>query len=165
VTPGAWISIYGSALSTSARALASSDLVNNTLPTTLGGVSVQINGKAAYVQYVSPTQVNVLAPADTTRGSVAVTVTNSTGTSNSSTATLGAVLPGLSVLSNYIRAIRSDGVIINGTGAAESGYTTSAAVGPGDTIRCSVRALVLLLPRSRTVRCFPVLTRRRVPLR
>ena len=133
VNPGAWISIYGSALATTSRALASSDLVNNTLPTTLGGVSVQINGKAAYMQYVSPGQINVLAPADNTQGSVAVTVTNAAGTSNS-TAVSAAVLPGLSVLSNYVRAIRSDGTIINGTGAAETGYTTAAAIGPGDTL-------------------------------
>ncbi|MEO8125718.1 MAG: hypothetical protein ABJF23_22820 [Bryobacteraceae bacterium] len=134
VTPGAWISVYGSALATTSRALASSDLVNNTLPTSLGGVSVQINGKAAFLQYVSPGQVNVLAPADAATGSVAVTVKNATGTSNSATATMASVLPGLSVLSNYVRAIRSDGTIINGTGAAESGYTTSAAAGPGDTL-------------------------------
>jgi uncharacterized protein (TIGR03437 family) len=42
--------------------VATSDLVNNTLPTSLGGVSVQINGKAAFLQYVSATQINVLAP-------------------------------------------------------------------------------------------------------
>ena len=134
VTPGARISIYGSGLATTSRLLANSDLVNNTIPTTLGGVSVQINGKAAYVQYVSPAQINVLAPSDTTRGSVAVAVTNASGTSNSVTTTMAAVLPGLSVLSNYVRAVRSDSVIINGTGATETGYTTSAAIGPGDAL-------------------------------
>ena len=45
------------------------------------------------------------------------------------------VLPGLSVLSNYVRAVRpSDGTIINGTGAAESGYTTAASARPGDVL-------------------------------
>jgi len=33
-----------------------------------------------------------------------------------------------------VRAVRSDGVIINGTGNAETGYKTSAGVGPGDTL-------------------------------
>jgi uncharacterized protein (TIGR03437 family) len=64
---------------------------------------------------------------------VAVSVTNSAGTSNSAT-TMLSVLPGLSVLSNYVRAVRSDGVIVNGTGNAETGYKTSAAIGPGDTL-------------------------------
>src|SRR5207248_8234590 len=90
---------------------------------------------AAYVQYVSPTQINVLAPADTATGSVSVTVTNGAGTSNTVTTTMLAVLPGLSVASNYVRAVRyPDGAVINGTGGSETEYTTSAAVGPGDTI-------------------------------
>ena len=135
VAAGSWVSIYGTNLATAARVLASSDLVNNTIPLTLGGVRVQINGKSAFPQYVSPTQVNVLAPADTATGTVAITVTNTAGTSNSVTATMQAVSPGLSVLSGYVRAVRyPDGAIVNGTGNAESGYTTSAAVGQGDIL-------------------------------
>ncbi len=135
IAPGSWISIYGTSFSTGTRALSSSDLVNNVIPTSLGGVSVLINGKAAYVQYVSPTQINVLAPADTGTGTVTVSVTNAAGTSNSITTALQPVLPGLSVLSSYVRAVRyPDGAIINGTGAAEPGFTTSAAVGQGDIV-------------------------------
>lgn len=135
VCSGCWISIYGTGFATAARALAGTDLVNNTIPTTLGGVGAQINGKAAFIQYVSPTQVNVLAPADSSAGTVSVTVTNSSGTSNAATVTMATVLPGLSTLSNYVRAVRyPDGVIVNGTGAEEPGYTTSAAIGPGDIL-------------------------------
>jgi uncharacterized protein (TIGR03437 family) len=133
ITPGAWISIYGSALAAATRQVATSDLVNSVLPTTLGGVSVQINGKAAYLQFVSASQINVLAPTDANRGSVTVAVTNSSGTS-STTANLVNVLPGLATLSNYVRAVRSDGTIINGTGNAETGYKVSAAIGPGDIL-------------------------------
>jgi uncharacterized protein (TIGR03437 family) len=135
VTPGAWTSIYGTNFATASRTLSSSDLVNNTIPTTLGGVSVQINRKPAFVQYVSGTQINVLAPADASTGSVAVSVTNSTGTSNSITANLSDVLPGLSSLSNYVRAVRfPDGAVVNGTGLSETGYKTTAAVGQGDVV-------------------------------
>jgi uncharacterized protein (TIGR03437 family) len=135
LSAGTWTSIYGTSFSTVTKSLASSDLVNNTIPTTLGGVSVQINGKAAFVQYVSPTQVNVLSPADSGAGTVAVTVTNSSGTSNSVTTTLQSALPGLSTLANYVRAVRyPDGAVINGTGAAETGFTTSATVGQGDIV-------------------------------
>ncbi|MBI2685928.1 MAG: hypothetical protein HYX27_06410 [Acidobacteria bacterium] len=132
LSTGSWISIFGTNLASAARALASADLVNNTIPTSLGGVSVQINNKPAFVQYVSATQINVLAPNDSSLGSVGVTVTNAAGTSNSVTTTLQSVLPGLATLSGYVRAVRyPDGAIINGTGNAETGYVTSAAVGQG----------------------------------
>jgi uncharacterized protein (TIGR03437 family) len=135
ISPASWVSIYGTNLTATTRLLATADLVNNTIPTTWNGVSVSINGKAAFVQYVSPTQINVLAPADTDTGPVAITVTNAAGTSNSVTAAMQQFLPGLSVLSNYVRAVRyPDGAIVNGTGAAETGYTVSAAVGQGDIV-------------------------------
>ena len=135
IAPGSWVSIYGSNLAAAARALASTDLVNSAIPASLGGVSVQINSKPAYVQYVSPTQINVLAPADTALGTVAVQVTHSGGTSNSVSATMSTLLPALSVLSGFVRAVRyPDGAVINGTGAAEPGYTTAAAVAPGTIV-------------------------------
>ena len=135
IAPGAWTTIFGTNLAAATRALSSSDLANGALPTTLGGVSVQIDGKAAYGYYNSPTQINVLAPADANQGSVSVSVTNSAGTSNAVTATLQSILPGLFTASNYLRAVRvSDGAIINGTGAAESGYATAASAKPGDVL-------------------------------
>ncbi|MDQ1472937.1 MAG: hypothetical protein QOJ99_4417 [Bryobacterales bacterium] len=135
LAPGSWISIYGSSLSTSTRALAAADLVNNTIPTSLSGVTVQINGKAAYMGYVSATQLNVPAPADTGAGTVTVVVTNAAGTSNSAASTSQTVLPGLSTAANYVRAVRyPDGAIVNGTSAAETGFTSSAAIGQGDIL-------------------------------
>jgi uncharacterized protein (TIGR03437 family) len=135
IAPGSWISIYGANFATATIAVTSADLVNNALPTSLGGFSSQINGKPAFVQYVSPTQANVLAPADSSVGPVAVSVSNQVGASNSVTATLQPVLPGLLVSNNYVRAVRyPDEVIINGTGAAETGYVTSAAVGAGEIV-------------------------------
>jgi uncharacterized protein (TIGR03437 family) len=134
LAPGTWTSIYGSNLAAAARTMSSSDLVNNVMPTSLGGVSVQIDGKAAYMYYVSPTQINVLSPASSSGGSVSVTVTNAAGTSTAAGAAMQPFLPGLFVLSDYVRAVRaSDGVVINGTGASESGYATAAAR-PGDIL-------------------------------
>ena len=87
------------------------------------------------MQFISPTQIKVLAPADANQGSVPVTMTNAAGTSNAVTATMLVVLPGLAVTSNYVRAVRHpDSAIINGIGAAETGYATSAAAAPGDTV-------------------------------
>ena len=134
-SPNTWISIYGSNFSLASQTLASSDVIDNAIPTSLAGVSVQINGKAAFIEYVSPTQINVLTPADVSTGGVNVSVSNSAGTSPAATATMTMTLPGLAVLSNYVRALRyPDGVIVNGTGNAEPGFTTAAAAGPGDVI-------------------------------
>lgn len=134
-SPGSWITVFGSNLSSQTLALTSSSLVNNTIPTSMGGVSVSINGKAASIGYVSPTQINALAPDDTATGAVALYVTNSVGISNSEAVTSQAVLPGLSTANSFVRAIRyPDGVIVNGTGAAETGYTSTAAIGQGDTV-------------------------------
>jgi len=45
------------------------------------------------------------------------------------------VSPALLAISSYVRAVRyPDGAIVNGTGAAETGYTTSAAAGQGDIL-------------------------------
>jgi uncharacterized protein (TIGR03437 family) len=135
IAPGSWISLYGTNFSNTTRTLTVADLVDNTIPTTLGGVSVRINGRAAYVQYVSPNQINAIAPADASAGPVSVTTTNSAGTSDTVTANLQQFLPGLVAVGGFARAIRyPDGAIINGTGKQESGYITSAAVGQGEIV-------------------------------
>ena len=122
IAPGAWTAIYGTNLAATTYSLASSDIVGNQIPTTLAGVSVQIDGNAAYMDYVSPTQLNVLTPADTKTGSVQVTVKNSAGTSSSVAATLQTILPGLFTLSGYVRAVRvSDGAILSAAIPAKSG--------------------------------------------
>jgi uncharacterized protein (TIGR03437 family) len=67
--------------------------VNGRLPTSLDGVSVTINGKPAFVEYISPTQINVQAPSDTAVGVVDVVVTNNGAASVAATAQLQTVAP------------------------------------------------------------------------
>lgn len=94
IEAGSWVAIYGTNFSSVSRAWDPAiDIVNGNLPVSLSGVSAKINGKSAYVYYVSPTQINVQAPDDTATGSVNVTVTNQSGTSTSTIATLAAVSP------------------------------------------------------------------------
>jgi len=81
-----WVSILGSNLAPTTRTWQGGDFVNGLLPTSLSGVSVTINGLAAYVEYISATQINVLAPDDLTAGSIQVQVTAPLGKSNSFTA-------------------------------------------------------------------------------
>jgi protocatechuate 3,4-dioxygenase beta subunit len=92
--PGAWITIYGHRLAPTTRSWNATDLVNGRFPTSLDGVSVRINGRDAFVSYISPSQINVQAPADTLSGSVEVVVTTPADTSPAATVTLQAVLPG-----------------------------------------------------------------------
>jgi uncharacterized protein (TIGR03437 family) len=61
---------------------------------------------------------------------VSISVTNPAGVSNSVSAAMQSVLPGLFVQSGYVLAVRpADNIVINGTGAAVSGYTAAAAPG------------------------------------
>lgn len=135
IQAGSWVAIFGQNLASAARTLTSADLVNGALPTSLGGVSVSINNKPAYIYYVSPAQINVQAPADAGTGPVQVTVTNSAGTSAAASATLLAVAPAFFASGGFVAAVRSDATIINGTGAAISGYSTAAAARPGDVLQ------------------------------
>jgi uncharacterized protein (TIGR03437 family) len=110
IEAGSWVTIQGTKLTTSTRTWTSSDFVNGT-PTSLDGVSVSIGGKAAYVYYISPTQINVQAP-DIGVDNVAVTVTNANGTSNSMTATASAFAPGFFQTGQYAIATHQDGTLV-----------------------------------------------------
>jgi uncharacterized protein (TIGR03437 family) len=132
VAPGAWITIFGQNLATTARSVGTSDLVNGTLPTTLGGVSVKINNRDAFIQYVSPTQINVQAPADSNTGTVQVIVTNAAGSSDAVAATLQPVFPAFFTSQGYVAAVRSDGVVITGVVSTASG--TAQAAKSGDVL-------------------------------
>src|SRR5579863_10471903 len=72
IAPNTWVEIKGQNLSKpgDTRTWATSDFAGNQLPTKLDGVSVTVNGKNAYVYYISPTQINILTPPDATQGAV-----------------------------------------------------------------------------------------------
>jgi uncharacterized protein (TIGR03437 family) len=86
---------------------------------------VSVNNTAAFLYSASPTQINVLAPADASTGAVSVTVTNSAGTSAAVSATLLAAAPALFASSGNVAAVRADGTVIDGA---------SVAAKPGETL-------------------------------
>jgi uncharacterized protein (TIGR03437 family) len=94
---GSWISIFGSNLA------AGTFVWNGDFPTSLGGVSVTVNGKPGYLSFVSPSQINLQAPDDTTTGPVNVVVTTPNG-STISTVTLAYIAPSLSLFDNRYAA-------------------------------------------------------------
>ena len=87
--PGAaansWATIVGANLSLVTDTWDKS-VANGKLPAAIDGVSVSMGGKPAYVEYVSPQQINVLAP-DLAPGPIQVTVRDQIGTSSTFTAT------------------------------------------------------------------------------
>jgi uncharacterized protein (TIGR03437 family) len=137
VQPGEWASIHGSNLASGTVAW------TGNYPTSLGGASVTINGKAAYLSYVSPGQINLQAPDDTATGAVPVVVTTA-GRSATSTVTLAQFAPSFLLLdAKHVAGIilRSNGSGGYGGGAYDIlgptgkslGYATVAAE-VGDTI-------------------------------
>jgi uncharacterized protein (TIGR03437 family) len=95
VSAGSWVTIQGSNLAGNTRSWTEDDFEGGALPTHLDGVSVKIDGKAAFVAFISPSQVNVQAPADSALGPVPVEVTVNGSTSSPGTAQLQAVSPAL----------------------------------------------------------------------
>lgn len=95
IESGSWVTILGSNLSNTSpgRTWTASEIVNGNLPQALDGASVTIDGKPAYVYYISPTQLNVQAPTDSATGNVAVVVTNNSQTSASFNAQLETASP------------------------------------------------------------------------
>jgi len=95
IESGSWVTILGSNLSNTnpARIWKASEIVNGNLPQALDGTGVTIDGKPAFVYYVSPTQLNVQAPTDSATGSVAVVVTNNSQMSVPFNASLEAESP------------------------------------------------------------------------
>jgi uncharacterized protein (TIGR03437 family) len=95
IEAGSWVMIQGTNLANTypGRTWTASEIVNGELPTALDGVSVTIDGKPAFVYYISPTQINVQAPTDSAVGKVNVVVTNNGATGAAATAQLQAVAP------------------------------------------------------------------------
>src|SRR5262249_49205866 len=61
-------------------------IVNGKLPTNVDNVTVSVGGKPAYLYYVSPAQINMVAP-DVPAGPTQVTVSTPSGTSSTFTVT------------------------------------------------------------------------------
>ena len=140
---GSWVSIIGTGLASSTRIWLASDFVGlgNGLPMSLDGVSVTINGKSAAVYYISPTQLNVQAPTDSSLGAVSVVVKNGSATA-SGTATLQTYAPAFFPLTAptnptgppvYAAAVHLDGTIAVPAGFYGAAATTRSAT-PGETI-------------------------------
>jgi uncharacterized protein (TIGR03437 family) len=137
--PGSWIEIYGSNFSAAAPQIwTSASFTNNTAPTALGGVQVNIGGQKAYVEYVSATQINAQVPS-ISPGASQVTVSTSAGTSQPFNITVNPTEPGMLAPASfkiggkqYVVAQFADGTYVLPPGSIAG--VTSRQAKPGETI-------------------------------
>src|ERR1019366_1032918 len=74
ISQNTWVEIKGSNLSQTTRIWGGGDFLNGQMPTSLDNVSATVNNKPAYIYFISPAQVNILTPLDSSVGTVPVQV-------------------------------------------------------------------------------------------
>ena len=135
LVPGSWAQVKGTNLSDTSRIWAAADFANlgNALPTDLSGVQVLVNGTAAAVYYISPTQINFQVPAGVS-GAASVQVTRDGLVSNAMSAPAVSSAPGIFPVivngTNYAAAVFTDGTIA-GDPSVSSSFRNAK---PGDAI-------------------------------
>jgi uncharacterized protein (TIGR03437 family) len=134
-----WVTITGTNFAASATTWDNA-IQNNVYPTTLGGVTVAIDGSPAPIAFVNQTQINVLAPLNRNLGNVNVVVTTANGSSAAFPVALQASAPGLFTFN------QNGGKYVAGVVLETSGFSylappgllgsgvTSRAAKAGDTI-------------------------------
>ncbi|MBV8817022.1 MAG: IPT/TIG domain-containing protein, partial [Acidobacteriaceae bacterium] len=136
IAPNTFVEIKGSGLAKpgDSRTWAAADFVNSQLPTQLDGVSVLVNGKSAYVCYISPVQINILTPPDVLSGVVQVQVNNNGNKSTAFSVQSRAVAPSFFLYGAgpYIAAQHSADYSILGPSSLYPGQSTPAK--PGEVV-------------------------------
>ncbi len=140
VAPGSWIEIYGSSLAAGTADWSSAFQNGNiNAPTLVGGTTVTVGGQNAFIDYVSPGQVNAQVPSNVNPGSQQVVVSTASGQSAGVAVTVANTVPGLFAPTNfviggkqYVGAQHLDGTWVLPVGAV-SGFTSSPAK-VGETI-------------------------------
>jgi len=135
-----YVEIYGANFSTSSRLWAGSDFNGSNAPTSLDGISVTVNGKPAFVYYISPGQININTPEDTATGPVAIQVKTPLGLSNVVNVTRSRISPTLQTVpqfniggKQYVVALTPDFKSFIGRPGMLQGVSFVTAR-PGDTV-------------------------------
>jgi len=135
---GSWVEIYGSDLAPATLIWTAADFVGDTAPMALDSVQVTVGGQPAFVEYVSPGQVNAQVPSNIGTGSVPLTVTSGGVTSAPVNLTVSAAEPGLLAppafkigANRYVVAQLPDGTYVLPAGAIP---VASRPAHPGEQI-------------------------------
>src|ERR1017187_10259242 len=102
VAPGSWVEIHGTNLAATTRGWAGADFTGTQAPTSLDAVQVTIGGQAAFLDYISPTQVNAQVPSGTPTGTQQMTVSTPAGASSAYNITVNTLQPGLLAPSSFL---------------------------------------------------------------
>jgi uncharacterized protein (TIGR03437 family) len=122
LAPNTVATIYGTNLSWTTHALAARDLNDGTLPTSLEGVSVYVNGILSNLYYVSPGQINFLIPYDLTVSTAIVYVARQGVAGPGVKIPLARTSPGFFEWNgNYAVAQHVDGTLISASHPAAPG--------------------------------------------
>jgi uncharacterized protein (TIGR03437 family) len=138
IAPNTWVEIKGANLAPSgdSRIWQTSDFLGAQMPTQLDQVSATVNGRSAYVYYISPAQINVLTPPNAIDGPVQVVVTNGGVASAAFTAQAQPLSPSFFVFNGgpYAAALHnSDYSLLGPASLSVPGYTFTPAK-PGETV-------------------------------
>jgi uncharacterized protein (TIGR03437 family) len=101
IAPGSWIEIYGTNLAAVTNTWDGLFSGGNA-PTTVSRTSVLIGGQSAFLDYVSPGQVNAQVPSNVLTGTQPLVVTTAAGNSAAYTITVNAAQPGMLAPSNFL---------------------------------------------------------------
>jgi uncharacterized protein (TIGR03118 family) len=130
IAPNTFVTIKGSNLGATKRSLAAADISNSTLPTSVDGVSVTIDGNAAFITYISPVQINLVTPVNLNVGAlVNVMVSNNTLTSATVQVTPQTLAPALflnGTNGQFVAALHANNTVVGPTTIANA---TPAVVG------------------------------------
>jgi uncharacterized protein (TIGR03437 family) len=136
ITSGSWVTITGTSLATATRIWRDADFNGQNLPTRLDDTSVTFNGIPGLVYFISPTQINALAPDGLTGDTAIVVVRRGTIESNAFTVTTTGHAPAFFQLGaqtgNFIAAVHADGVLAAKPGTFPGLNTRSAK--PGEVL-------------------------------
>jgi uncharacterized protein (TIGR03437 family) len=118
VAPGTWMEVYGTNFANVlSQTWAAANFNGNAAPTALGGTTVTIGGQPAYIDFISPGQVNAQVPSNIAAGPQPVVVSMAGGTSAPYTTTVNVTEPGLLApavfdlaAGQYVVALFPDGV-------------------------------------------------------
>jgi uncharacterized protein (TIGR03437 family) len=133
IAPGSWIEIYGTNLA-GTTANWNNFFTGVNAPTALGNTTVTIGGLSAFIDYVSPVQVNAQAPSGVSSGSQQIVVATAAGQSAAYPITINGTEAGLLAPpsfkvggTQYVTALLADGVTYVLPAGAISGLTSRPA--------------------------------------
>jgi uncharacterized protein (TIGR03437 family) len=121
LAPNTIATIYGTNLAFDTDTVSTANLLGGTLPNSLDGVTVTVNGWLCNLFFVSPTQINFLIPYQLIPGTTSLVVTRQSASGPTVQVQLNSTAPGMFVYNGFAIATHLNGTLISPTSPATSG--------------------------------------------